>query len=162
MVSVIWDSEGILLVECLERAATINSEWYVQTLKLKLKGSARQKDESSPHPPWQYHNAHQSYTNEALATMIWTVHPHHPYTTNLTLSDFHLFGLLHVALWEHYFVDNAGTQLVRWAPMLQQKSFMRMTYSVSCKGGKSMLIMKTLWKTNFSFVKGSEYQISVS
>jgi hypothetical protein len=35
MVSVFWDSDRILLVECLERAATINSEWYVQTLKLK-------------------------------------------------------------------------------------------------------------------------------
>jgi hypothetical protein len=31
-----WDREGILLVEFLERGATINSEQFVQTLK-KLK-----------------------------------------------------------------------------------------------------------------------------
>jgi hypothetical protein len=36
MVSVMWDSEGILLVEFFERGATISSEQYVQTLK-KLK-----------------------------------------------------------------------------------------------------------------------------
>jgi hypothetical protein len=34
------------------------------------------------------------------------------------------------------------------------ETFMRMAYSVSCKGGESMLIMRTLWKTNVSFVKG--------
>jgi hypothetical protein len=36
MASVLWDSEGILLVELLKRSATISSEQYVQTLK-KLK-----------------------------------------------------------------------------------------------------------------------------
>jgi hypothetical protein len=36
VMKVFWDSEGILLVEFLERGATINSEQYVQTLK-KLK-----------------------------------------------------------------------------------------------------------------------------
>jgi hypothetical protein len=40
MASVFWDSEGILLVEFLERGATINSQRYVQTLK-KLKHSIR-------------------------------------------------------------------------------------------------------------------------
>lgn len=33
------------------------------------------------------------------------------------------------------------------------KSFMRLPYSVSCKSGKIMLIMKTLWKTNCNFIK---------
>ena len=52
MVSVFWDSEGILLVECLERAATIRVICANITVKTtELKGSARQKDESSPHPP---------------------------------------------------------------------------------------------------------------
>jgi len=36
MASAFWDSQGILLVEFLERGVTINSERYVQTLK-KLK-----------------------------------------------------------------------------------------------------------------------------
>jgi hypothetical protein len=36
MGSVSWDSEGILLVELLERGATVISEQYLQTLK-KLK-----------------------------------------------------------------------------------------------------------------------------
>jgi hypothetical protein len=33
MGSVFWDSEGILLVELLERGATVISEQYLQTLK---------------------------------------------------------------------------------------------------------------------------------
>ena len=33
MASVLWDSEGILLVELLKRLAMISSEQYVQTLK---------------------------------------------------------------------------------------------------------------------------------
>jgi len=33
MAGIIWDSEGILLLEFLKRGATINSEQYVQTLK---------------------------------------------------------------------------------------------------------------------------------
>jgi hypothetical protein len=34
------------------------------------------------------------------------------------------------------------------------KSFMQPEYSISCKDGKSVLIMKeTLWKSNLNFVK---------
>ena len=41
MVSVLWDSEGFLLLKFLKRGATISSEQYVHTWKkLKLKGSA--------------------------------------------------------------------------------------------------------------------------
>jgi hypothetical protein len=44
MVSVLWDSEGILLLEFLKRGAMISSEQYMHTLKkLKLKGSATSK-----------------------------------------------------------------------------------------------------------------------
>jgi len=38
--SIFWDSEGVLLAECLKRGATVNSERYVQTLK-KLKQQIR-------------------------------------------------------------------------------------------------------------------------
>jgi hypothetical protein len=40
MVSVFWDSEGKLLVEFMERGATVSSERYVQTVK-KLKERIR-------------------------------------------------------------------------------------------------------------------------
>jgi hypothetical protein len=50
MATVLWDSEGIMLVEFRKRSATISSEQYVHTLKkLKLKGLAKQEDEPSPH-----------------------------------------------------------------------------------------------------------------
>ena len=49
MVSVAWDSEGILLVNFVERCVTINLELYMQVLQ-KLKASAKEEDESSPLP----------------------------------------------------------------------------------------------------------------
>jgi hypothetical protein len=53
VVRIFWDSEGILLVECLDRAATINSVIWanIKVKTMELMGSTGQKDESSPHPP---------------------------------------------------------------------------------------------------------------
>lgn len=40
MASIFWDGEGILLVQSLDRATTLNSEQYVQTLN-KIKQNIR-------------------------------------------------------------------------------------------------------------------------
>jgi hypothetical protein len=57
MVIVLWDSEGMLSVEFLTTGAAFNSDRYVQILtKLKVtnqKCSAKQKNESSPKPPYR-------------------------------------------------------------------------------------------------------------
>jgi hypothetical protein len=52
MASLFWDSEGILLVEILERGVTINSERYVQT-EVKTTNSKRsaEKENESSLPP---------------------------------------------------------------------------------------------------------------
>jgi len=53
MASVIWDSEGILLVGILERCHSRFREICADIKVVKtmnLKGSAEQKNESSPHP----------------------------------------------------------------------------------------------------------------
>ena len=47
MASVLWDSEGIMLVELLKSGAMISSEQYVhmyiREVKMNLKGSAERK-----------------------------------------------------------------------------------------------------------------------
>ncbi|GFR64094.1 histone-lysine N-methyltransferase SETMAR [Elysia marginata] len=45
VLSVFWDSEGIVLIEFLKQGNTINSEWYIPTLR---KLSVRLKRESAP------------------------------------------------------------------------------------------------------------------
>jgi len=93
MGSVFWDSEGVLLVELLERGATVISEHYIQTLK-KLKQRIkkvlpnRKMIQILPHNSARQHTIVQA--REAVATMGCT-----PY---LTPSCFHPFGRLTDAL----------------------------------------------------------------
>jgi len=53
MAGIIWDSEGILLLEFLKRGATINSAICADIEEVNstnLRGLAKQEDESSPYP----------------------------------------------------------------------------------------------------------------
>jgi len=129
--SVFWDCEGILFMEFLKRGAATNSERYVHTWrKLKktiLKSSAKQGEESNP------------YTS---------------YSPELAPPDFHIFGPLKDTLWGRRLVDD---EVLNTACMrnfdASAYSLMRSAYSVSCKGGKTMLIMKnSLWKNIPNFV----------
>jgi hypothetical protein len=82
--------------------------------------SAKEEDESSPHPP---------------------------YSPDLVLSTFHLFGILKGALWHHFADKNELNRSCE----TKAKSSMRPSVTVSHKGGESVMIMKkTVWKyTNF-------------
>jgi hypothetical protein len=92
---------------------------------------------------------------EAIETIGWIVLSHPPYSRDLVPSDFHLSGLLKDALRGRHFPDDdePNTTHVK-SSGASAKSFTRPAYSVSRKGGKSMLIIKkTLWKNNLNFVK---------
>jgi hypothetical protein len=64
MAGVFWESEGMLLVEFLERGVTINSRAICADIKAvktrNWKGSAKREDESSPPPAWRRQTAHRS------------------------------------------------------------------------------------------------------
>jgi hypothetical protein len=89
MLTVFWNSEGVVLTDFLEKGATVNSERYVKTLKSLKKRITRkgaetgdvllQQDKARPH------------TSDAIAHLGFTVLPHSAYSPDLTLSDFHLF-----------------------------------------------------------------------
>jgi hypothetical protein len=74
MVSIFWDSEGLLLVVIMKRGTTINSEAYVNMMK-KLYSQMRCVQ---PHQQM-----------EAIIKLRWTVLPQPPYSPDLE-SDYHL------------------------------------------------------------------------
>jgi hypothetical protein len=124
MSSVVWDSEGILLVEFLKRGATVNSQRHVQTVKKSKQriGRVRAKTHS-----------------------LATVPIQHP--TSSILSDaWRMDGLRgrRFSGQADGCVKNSGASRI---------SFARPAYSVSRRGGECVLLMETLWKNNLSFVK---------
>jgi histone-lysine N-methyltransferase SETMAR len=96
MISVFWDSRGVLLLDFLANGETINSARYQQTLK-KLARSVREKrpdlqDVILHHDNARPHTARA--TTAAIAAKGWTILPHPAYSPDLAPSDFHLFGPL--------------------------------------------------------------------
>ncbi|GFS98089.1 mariner Mos1 transposase [Trichonephila clavipes] len=95
MATVFLGRQGGLLIEFLERCATINSERYCQTLRNfrraiqnKHRGKLSSKilflhDNAGPHTA----NCTQEFRN----SFKWEVFPHPPYSSDLAPSNFHLF-----------------------------------------------------------------------
>ena len=105
MARIFWDSEGILLVEFRNRGATINSEWYMQILKM-----LKQQIQLIYLPVWQNQvlllqdNARPQHKGP-ITTVGWVVLPHPPYNPDWAPSNFRLFGPLKDELQGHCFVD---------------------------------------------------------
>ena len=104
MVTVFWDSVGVILVDFMFKEATINSDIYIDTLK-KLKARIRrvqpalemskvllQHENTRPHTSLK--------THEIISSFGWTTISHLPYLPDLAPSDFHLFGSLKESLRE--------------------------------------------------------------
>ena len=98
LVTVFWDSVGVILVDFMSKGATINSDVYIDTLK-KLKARIQrvrpalemskvllQHDNARPHTSLKTREVISSF---GLATISYS-----PYLADLAPSDFHLFGPL--------------------------------------------------------------------
>jgi histone-lysine N-methyltransferase SETMAR len=96
MATIFCDLEGLLLVVIMKGGTTNNSEAYVNALK-KLYSQMRHvrpyrrmedvlflHDDARPHVSLR--------TTETITELRWTMLPHPPYSHNLALSDYHLFG----------------------------------------------------------------------
>jgi histone-lysine N-methyltransferase SETMAR len=109
MITVLWDSRGVLLLDFLPKGETINSARYQETLK-KLARSIRLKrpdlqDVILHHDNARPHTANA--TTAAIAAKGWTVLPHPAYSPELAPSDFHMFGPLKDYLRCQWFEDDA-------------------------------------------------------
>lgn len=110
MATVFWDRQGVLLIDFLERGATINSERYCQTLRNlrravqnKRRGKLTSKilflhDNARPHTA--------NRTKELLNSFKWEIFPHPPYSPDLAPSDFHLFPKMKTWLATQRFDDD--------------------------------------------------------
>ena len=96
MITVFWDSRGVLLLDFLPKGETINSTQYQETLK-KLARSIRLKRPDLQDVVLHHDNARPhtaNATTDAIAAKGWAVLPHPAYSPDLAPSDFHMFGPL--------------------------------------------------------------------
>ena len=103
MLTVFWDSQDPVLEHYQERGTTINSPQYSGMHTDRLKPAIRSKrrglllksvvllhDNARPHTA--------AHTAETLRKLKFKVMAHPPYSPDLALSDYHLFGPLKEAL----------------------------------------------------------------
>jgi histone-lysine N-methyltransferase SETMAR len=96
MATVFWDHKGVLLVDFLTQADTVNADRYCDTLNRLWEAIHRERPELLRrgvvllHDNARPHTANR--TRELLQPYNWEVLDHPPY--DLALSDFHLFGPL--------------------------------------------------------------------
>jgi histone-lysine N-methyltransferase SETMAR len=98
MASIFWDTEGIIMIDYLEKGKTVNSVYYMSLLsqlKEKLKEKRRGKltrgvlflQDNAP--------AHKSHvTMQKLGEIGFELLPHPPYSPDLAPSDYYLFPQL--------------------------------------------------------------------
>ena len=98
MITVFWDTDGVILVEVMARGETINSDVYIRTLQKLKERYRRVRPNRNPGDMLIQHDNARPHTSlptqEAIAKFGWTVLPHPPYSPDLAPSDFHLFGPL--------------------------------------------------------------------
>ncbi len=107
MLSVWWDSQGIIYLELLPPNTTVDSELYCKQLQnvkvaLQAKRPERHKvrllhDNARPHV--------SKVTRRKLEELGWQVLAHPPYSPDLAPSDYHLFRSLRHHLSEKHLDD---------------------------------------------------------
>jgi histone-lysine N-methyltransferase SETMAR len=121
MLTVFWDSQGVVLVHLQKRGKIMNSTSYCKVL-LKLRDAIRRKrpgqlargvllhhDNASPHTA--------RATQDRIQELQWEVlEEHPPYGLDLAISDFHLFGPLRNHLGGKRFADGEklATVVRKW------------------------------------------------
>ena len=107
MVTVFWDSVGVILVDFMSKGATINSDVYIDTLeKLKARIQRVRPALKMCKVLLQHDNAglHTSLkTRKVISSFGLTTISYPPYSPDLAPSDFHLFGPLKENLRGLYF-----------------------------------------------------------
>ncbi|UYV82869.1 hypothetical protein LAZ67_22001161 [Cordylochernes scorpioides] len=110
MVSVFWDSEGVLLLDFLNKGQTITGDYYANFVK-QLREAIKEKRRGKLSRKIVYHqdNAPSHRSLQAMATIYYSgfeLLPHAPYSPDLAPSDFNLFPHLKKSLSGIHFRSN--------------------------------------------------------
>jgi histone-lysine N-methyltransferase SETMAR len=96
MATVFWDSKGIIHLDFLTGQKTINAQYYSTLLNEKVKSAIRLKRRKMQDSVcFLQGNARPHTATLMMATLLnlkWDVLPHPPYSPDLALSDYYLFG----------------------------------------------------------------------
>ncbi|UYV62568.1 hypothetical protein LAZ67_2001115 [Cordylochernes scorpioides] len=100
--SVLWDSEGVLLLDFLNKGQTITGNYYANLVK-QLREAIKEKRRGMLSRKIVYHqdNAPSLRSLQAMAAIYdsgFELLPHAPYSPDLAPSDFHLFPHLKKSL----------------------------------------------------------------
>jgi histone-lysine N-methyltransferase SETMAR len=117
MLTVFWDTRGVLLAQFQKRGENVNSASHCE-VTLKLRGSIRRKlpgqltggillhhDNAGPHTAQE--------TQEGNQGLQWELLEHPPYGPDLAPSDFHLFRQLKNHLYGQRFATDE-TEVRKW------------------------------------------------
>ena len=159
MVTVFWDSVGVILVDFMSKRATINSDVYIGTLK-KLKARIRRVRSALEMSKvlLQYDNArsHTSLkTREVISFFGWTTILHSPYLPDLAPSDFHLFGPLKESLRGRHFSsdEEVKTAVRKWLKTQTVEFYNEGIYTLVKRWEKAV------WKAKDYSTPGTNYEM---
>jgi histone-lysine N-methyltransferase SETMAR len=100
LAAVFWYRKGVLMVEFIQQGTTVTSEVYCETLK-KLRRAIQNKRCAMltpcivlPHHNALLHMSTAGSTRALLEHFNWELFDHPPYSSDLALSDYHLFTYL--------------------------------------------------------------------
>ena len=140
IVTIFWDSEGVVLVDFLEGKKTVTGAYYVEVLK-KLRTKLAEKRPGKLHCGILFHHdnapAHSSrIARHVLKDFRWELLPHPPYSPDLAPSDFFLFINLKEHLKGVYFND---TNEAKQAPKTWLKKWSADYFKNGIKGWEHRL-----------------------
>ena len=108
MASVFWDAKGVIMVDYLQKGATINSDYYCILLR-RLREELKTKRPGMLTKRVLFHqdNARVHTSSQSMAEIHncgFELLPHPPYSPDLAPSDFHLFpNLKKTSRWNEIF-----------------------------------------------------------
>lgn len=119
MITVFWDSKGVLLMNVLPANTSFNSDYYcnlLDELKLAIQAQRRRLIDGGFHNIHFLHdNARPHKSNQStqkLHDLGFTILPHPPYSPDISPSDYYLFSPLKSALNGRNFENAAEIQTV--------------------------------------------------
>jgi histone-lysine N-methyltransferase SETMAR len=98
MASVFWDSEGVLMIDYLERGKTVTSVYYAELIRTLCKAIKEKRRGKLTQGVLLHHDNAPAHTSHVAMAAInecgleLLCHP--PYSPDLAPSDFHLFRFL--------------------------------------------------------------------